>query len=845
MYNAESVLPRSQRKNSKNRSYEARKEVLSKRRIPVWCNIRKNHLHAVSRHCARFVLIHAGYEISPKVSGHGMFRVGRDCIRATAIPCDDIWLLYVSTKADVNVLPARVRRSMSAMYSMVDQFDFSDLVGDRYLRRVFEVSRNEIAHSRGTSGPVEGEFPRTKVTAEHHTHYRPEEVWEISKNFEISHRAMAIVLKKLRCIAGMTEAAVSTFLVYMLYARPQVAYLVATSQKIWAAKTIDELSETLKSISVPLKSMQNVDLLDMSQVFELQCLVNRGIGKINWNVERRERTEPDVVDVDVIDVYEEAREIFREGVRRGFKYPKLDIDKYIDCRWEWVPTGSVHSQYEDDKPYIKKAYRHRTKFVALNMMPADHVRRMMKRPPSIHAWASIKYEWAKQRAIYGVDVTNSVITNFAMYRCEEVFKHRFPVGEEASALRVHKRLRMMLDDNESFCYDFDNFNAQHSTQAMYAVLTAYKNVFENEMSVEQKEAMSWVCESVLHVKVHNNEEGREEMYRPTCSLLSGWRLTTFINTALNYIYFKLSGALDGEGVKDSVHNGDDVLMAIRNINTACLVHKKMADINARAQVTKCNVFSIGEFLRVEHKTTKETGLGAQYLTRSSATMAHSRIESQEPTRLTESVKAAVVRCEEMSQRAFRGDEVSYNMLTASMRQLSKIFGVSLEDVKKIVKGHTLTGGASDSWEASVDYMIEEKIEYEPEKRRRGEEDSGEAHVSELLPGITDYAKRMTQIFGEFVKFKQVKERITSATVRQLAVTRRTWLVISDVSHDVKYKYGRTMFRLYRELVDVPHLEKARFIGISPIAMLDQRGIKRVKNLLSGASDVYYTLKALL
>lgn len=122
------------------------------------------------------------------------------------------------------------------------------------------------------------------------------------------------------------------------------------------------------------------------------------------------------------------------GTRHGYKYPKLKLDKYVRSRWEWVPTGSVHSQYDEDQPYIASDYRHRTKFVTLNMMPAPHVRRMFQREPEIRAWASIKYEWAKQRAIYGVDLTSSVVTNYAMYRCEEALKHRFLVGEDPKGI---------------------------------------------------------------------------------------------------------------------------------------------------------------------------------------------------------------------------------------------------------------------------------------------------------------------------------------------------------------------------------------------------------------------------
>nr|AWX94599.1 putative RNA-dependent RNA polymerase [Panax notoginseng virus B] len=737
-----------------------------------------------------------------------------------------------------------VRRAMSVAYSQVDQYDYSDWQLFRFLRRVFDVDRKLITHARTGSGPVEGEFPRAAITGEHHTHFRPEEVWEVAKIYKAKLRAMSVVYRNLKKIEGITEAVVSTMFLYVLFARPQIAYLFACSRRIWASKDVGQLANVLKEISTPLKSVQNYELSDVTQLFELQCLVNRGIGEVDWNKERRNRECPNVVKVDVVDVYKEAVDMFRMGVSHGYKYARMDLKKYIKSRWEWVPSGSVHSQYIEDQHFIKTDHMHRTKFVTLNMMKTEHLRRMFQRRKEIQAWASVKYEWAKQRAIYGVDLTSSVITNFAMFRCEEVFKHRFPVGEEAAASRVHKRLKMMLDGNESFCYDFDDFNAQHSTESMYAVLQAYLDVFKGNMSDDQVEAMRWVRDSILSVKVHNNEKNRDEMYSTNGTLLSGWRLTTFMNTALNYIYFKLAGAFDIAGVKDSVHNGDDVLVAIKDLKSACSIHQAMAKINARAQATKCNIFSVGEFLRVEHKISKEEGLGAQYLTRAAATLAHSRIESQEPTRLVDSIKGMVTRCEEITARSYDMVEVAYHLLTESVTRLCGIFGVKKEDGMKVARSHLLVGGASETFEGTVDETIEEEVLIS-DTRITEENRDKRATIKELMPGINDYAEILETQYGDFMPLDDVRKKVINATHRQLEITRGTSLKITDVRHTVKYKFGRALFRMYKDKVNIPYVEKARFLGIPPIAMLSHSSMKFVTKLISSVKDVDYTLRALL
>ncbi|UTQ50479.1 MAG: RNA-dependent RNA polymerase [Koper totivirus 1] len=733
---------------------------------------------------------------------------------------------------------------MSAMYSLVNDYEFQDWSGTAYLRRAFDVDRKLIAHAREAKAPHEGEFERAKVTAEHHTHFRPEEIWEVLRRHAVSLRAASLVLGWLRQLEGVTEAIVSTFLLYILYARPQVAYLVACSRRLREVNKLGQLVKVLKELSTPMKSMHVASICDYSQMFELTALINRGVGEIDWEAERENRVRPDVVNVRPADVYREACNVFKMGLEQGFRYPTMDLQKYIKARWEWVPTGSVHSQYSADGPYIKKAYRHRNKFVALNMMSRQHIRSMFDRPPEVQAWTSVKYEWAKKRAIYGVDLTSTVITNFAMYRCEEVLKHKFPIGEESAADRVHRRLKGMLTGSESLCYDFDDFNAQHSIGSMKAVLLAYLDMFRNRMSEEQVGAMEWVVASVENMIVNNNETVTKQKYKIKGTLLSGWRLTTFMNTILNYVYFKIAGVFNVAGVSDSVHNGDDVLLSIRNLKAAVMTHDRMAAINARAQASKCNVFSIGEFLRVEHKVDKETGLGAQYLTRGMATLAHSRVESQAPVRVVDAVKAMVSRCEEASQRAVGAAEKSYDLLCLAIKRLATVFSVDPATLKKITKAHLIVGGALACPQAAVDEMIEETVQFE-EKTEEEIEALGEVSPVEMEPGIRDYADVLNSQFGEYMRLQDIRQRIRRATERQLSITRKTWLTVTNVADQVKYKYGREKFREYRSQINIPHLEKGRFIGLSPIALLGSKGTGLIKRLLADVNDVHYALAVLL
>jgi hypothetical protein len=819
--------------------------LLDKNNIPVWVQIRRNRLTLVNREKADYVLGHVQYRQGPLITGINKVVIAGEALMAHVVPIDDLECYYIRTKADVTIMSPYIRRALSAMYSSVNGYDFSDPDTTQYLRREFDVDPGQIKHCGEVSKPVEGEFERAKVSSEHHTHIRPEEVWEAAQQGGHQMRPVMLVLKHLRGVSGVTEAVVSTFMLYCLMARYQVAVLVATSKRIWAAKDVNALAVVLKDIATPLKSMHNAEICDLTQLFELQCLVNRGIGSIDWNAEYNHRVKPDVINVDHNKVYDEACALFREGTFHGYKYPKLELKDYISSRWEWAPSGSVHSQYKEDEKYVPKEYRHKTKFVSLNMMDDQYVKNMFERQPEIHAWASVKHEWAKQRAIYGVDLTSTVITNYAMYRCEEVFKHRFPIGEEAAADRVHRRLKMMLDGNESFCYDFDDFNAQHSTESMQAVLCAYYNVFKDQMTVDQQAAMDWVIKSIRRVTVHNSLGGPKADYRTVGTLLSGWRLTTFMNTALNYIYFKIAGAFDIPGVRDSVHNGDDVLVAIKDVSSATTIHHKMQAINARAQAAKCNVFSVGEFLRVEHKVSKEDGLGAQYLTRSCATSVHSRIESQEPTKFTDSIKATISRMEDLVARARHTPNTIKILAQHCIKRICAVFKQPYETAVLMTQLHHIVGGTASGWDGAVSHLIEEKVEYEDIVQTVKGDKINTATISDLTPGINAYARRLERIYDGCVEYEQVRGRIVSATRRQLAVTRQTWLQVTELIEENKYRFGRALYKMYSRIVNIPHIEKARFAGISPIAMLDSRTSSIVRGLIIDAEDVEYTLRAYL
>jgi hypothetical protein len=702
---------------SRTRGYKKLKYFLKDGEVPVWVRFTSKRIKIVDRHKAEYVLVDVRPFVEGDIQGDSWIVSGWDSMRCIKLVLGTLTCSYVNMTHPIKNAPPRVKQAISAAFSQVENFVFGAAHRYDQLYAQFDFTSDTLLAlmKNDCVRPKDKEFERAKISSEHHTHLRPEEIWDVASSHKDKLNCLKLMLTWLRRISGLTEAVVSTFMLYATLVDKVDLYLFLGSKRLSGITDVSTLTNKLKEVATPLKSVHNPITCDLTSLFELQVLVNRGIGAVDWVTEKSHRVNPDVVNVSYEQVKKYAKEVFDMGVKGGYVYPTMSWDSYVQARWQWSPSGSVHSQYEDDHNYISKSYRHRTKFVTLCKMGRGQLNKMLSRPSQIRAWPSVKYEWAKQRAIYGTDLTSTVITNFAMYECERVLKDRFPVGVEAEATRVHKKLEILLADCESFCYDFDDFNAQHSKSSMSAVLDSYLETFGYAMSEDQVKAMEWVRASIFDVKIKNKEN--DDFYEPKGTLLSGWRLTTFMNTVLNYAYMKISGALDTPGVVDSVHNGDDVLVAVDNISSVTKCMYKMSKINARAQATKCNLMSVGEFLRVEHKSLKKTTTGAQYLTRACATAVHGRTESQEPSDALSLLQAHYTRVSELEARCGSDNKPLLDDFRELLRRrVSEVFSVPEKILSDFCRCHKVVGGMNVSPQADIDVVISRRYKQEGKKR---------------------------------------------------------------------------------------------------------------------------------
>jgi len=643
--------------------------------------------------------------------------------------------------------------------------------------------------------------PVSKVTAQHHTHYNWSEILSVIQKARV---AEMILMRKLLKMRNVTDAAISGYALWLNTLDDHLLLLIA-SLNCWDESTLEIFAGALKTAVRKAKLLQNNSSANLLPIFEAEVLVNRGIGAVDWAAEKDHRLKPDTVAIKADYIYSEARKIIEKGKNEHGPYKSMSWKEYWQARWQYTPTGSIKSQHGVDLEDLPTDFRLRNKFVALNTTHVTDFDDWITREPSIHAWASTKYEWGKERAIYGCDLTNFVLTNYAMYECEERLPPNFPVGRRAEPTYVSRLLAGVLKGHEAFCFDFEDFNAQHSTEAMVAVLRAYADTYWHAMTEEQQQAFNWVIMSAANQVVHDNIGGGGT-YKSRGTLFSGWRLTTFMNSVLNAIYSQvIYEPTEASRPMTSAHNGDDIIIGVDNALQAQGMLRNALKYNVRAQPSKCVLAGAAEFLRVD-RNHAECG---QYLARGVATLVHSRIESGPTISLRDALRANETRLSEFVDRG--GDlDTAMRLRDIYLRRVASLYDNTPEEASLVLELSSVTGGLSMSRQARVDYVAQADTVADGD---------GAAEVLHLRGkrawrGVADFTDVILEIIStksrSTLNRKDVAKRIYNSTLSALSLTRRR----------VKLTYNRFQDRArnWREHKGTfAHLKKSGTFGLARLA----------------------------
>jgi hypothetical protein len=653
-------------------------------------------------------------------------------------------------------------------------------------------------------------LPVSMISGEHHIHFTAIEV------FDVLHEEGYDMLT---LIASLPDDSTTSFAagVMLWYAGlPEYIREAVDRSGLLACHTMYDFGKLGKKISVRAKSLQNLMEDDLKPLFEIDVLVNRIMGTVDWAQEKENRTTPNLALLSAKDVYHEAMNIFTREDNSKERPQSMSWSKFFKSRWQWSASGSIHSQYDDDMQYVSKEREFKNKFIALSTMPDADLDKYLSRQPELIGWGSVKYEWNKLRAIYGTDLTSYLLAHFAFYNCEDTLPNEFPVGQKARTGYVRAKVASILQNRLPMCLDFEDFNSQHSIPAMQAVIQAYSDAYTRDLTDEQKLALAWTYESLENMTIIDNM-GTKTTYKAQGTLLSGWRLTTFINSVLNHIYTTKIMKTTST-VRRSVHNGDDVLLGMDNWADLQKMLAQAKQYNIRVQPAKCAYGGLAEFLRVDHYSGGE----GQYITRNIATLVHSRIESKRSYDMMDMMEAMESRFVDFKHRG------GSNKLIQALRdkyydRVSKEFKICKEDMYVIKETHKVCGGLSRKQDAAIKNIIKKHVTFR------------DVAPPESLPGVQAYTEELVSELKLEKHYKKVKEKLTEATLKAVMMTKTKIEIIEN--RDVrKSAVLRGISGAYAEDVKQTKFGKAVLVGMAIDVIAQSNKLTTLSLALNGERE---------
>jgi hypothetical protein len=530
-------------------------------------------------------------------------------------------------------------------------------------------------------------------------------------------------------------------------------------------------------------------------------------------------------------VFNLAVKLFKKASVDGYKHKSLTWSQWWSTRWLTVPSGSAHVR-TNKLATVRTALKGDTGFnkkVLLSAVEKYDFEQLMATRPALHAWPSTKYEWGKNRAIYGVDTEGFLITDFAMPHCEQALPYPIMIGRAAEESRVRQAVQMTTDGLMPMCFDFEDFNSQHSIESMQAVITAYMHVHSAAMTTEQLRAAMWVRQSVAETFIQPHVERPGPGYATNGTLLSGWRLTTLINSVLNWVYLEWAGCL--ELAQATLHSGDDVLLGMTTMRAAEEILARARKHNIRAQPAKAATGSIAEFLRIDHRA---TATGSQYLTRSCATAVHARVESDRAQSALALVDATQVRSEEMLARGAHPG-VTGQILLRQLNFIARIYKTESAVLQLYIKTHPLEGG-NDRTAMLSGVKIREVTEETVVARH--------PLVRAVHPGSRDVSQWLAERMERPSCWPEIQGLIMAGLQRSLTYVRRT-VVTQNYRVTVHDENIRNHYGGWRGLVDPGIVALLR--GIDP-SLMRASGVvmsRSVRALFANSSDIVVTARIML
>lgn len=635
---------------------------------------------------------------------------------------------------------------------------------------------------------------KQKISQNHHFHVRLYDLYKRAEKIEVDgHEALL-----LRYLDKFTDVEIThvTFVTYYRSVDLQVRRIFLGM--IMANEGID--MEWLKEEGKAAKQSSVLMNVEFSQLYELNVLTNRIDTVVDWQQEKINREKPVLAQVEPHQVYNHAITLFTLAKREGKKPLLMSYEEYWRQRAVAMPSGAIHDEDPKLEKIIKTLPREvKNKKGLASALPFLEQSFFLDKKREIHSYTSTKYEWGKTRALYGCDFTSHVNADFGLLACEETFPFFVPTGRHANAEFISKVMKP-YSRYIPVCYDYEDFNSQHSSQNMQQVLRAWRDVYYTELTDEQIKSLEWTIDSITAQFVHDKQHNYEYMTAGT--LFSGWRLTSFMNTALNYCYLAQAGI--NKTTSLHMHNGDDVFATVDNLYQALKLYTDAKQLGIRANMTKMSIGTIAEFLRTDMRAGKASN--RQYLTRGVSTFTHSRIESGAPASYRNVVEAYKTRYEEVIMRGAENEFIS-KLYRKQLFFARNLFNVKKEDQVKMLTYDRTCGGLADNGvivdEQIIEVSLTDKTLTEQELR---------TYISN---GVNDYT---TYIASQFPQFRNevTKNTVYNSILNSYNVNMKTIKIVEAEPEEKRHM--RAMRGAWAKMDGIALINRVR-MGVSNILVI--------------------------
>jgi hypothetical protein len=443
-------------------------------------------------------------------------------------------------------------------------------------------------------------------------------------------------------------------------------------------------------------------------IVEAVCLQGRGSGPIDLRREKEYRTDAGAVEEKVVqpdmDLMERCiKEVLLEELGPASQ-SMMPFDDWWTSRWLWCVNGSHTRASSDALGIDHNAYDHtHTRFYRRMAAETVDTEPVTSWDTRVSVSASIKQEAGKQRAIFACDTRSYFAFSWLMQAVEPRWRNSHVLlnpGKGGLTGICHRVKNAQRGGGVNLMLDYDDFNSHHSTAVMQLL---------TRITCEHVGAPNWYKHKL--VASFDNTwldiDGRPRHIAGT--LMSGHRLTTYINSVLNRAYLKAAVGSEVMGRTIALHAGDDVYMRVPTLADCATILERAKAFGCRMNPTKQSIGFVGaEFLRLAIGRTGAYG----YVARSIATFVAGNWATEDLLKPDDALICAINGVRTLINRS--GTKIYPRMVAPALRYIR---GVPVRTLIRLLSGEAALEGSpvydkprdADVYRVVRDFRLPEEI----------------------------------------------------------------------------------------------------------------------------------------